>query len=173
MSSEYQYGTLIADDLYREMLDRNMSVCGHRLIGQLCREGFVSRLADLFGVKTDGVWIRLRALRGDKDGLAYRSLKLFLKSALRAWGLRCEEIRDVSTNELVRRSEPTNEPVRVSAGRQADCESNGPKPKPLGSGADQKRAKLAASSVRLGAATDEAADDSARGGGSSDCDGSE
>jgi hypothetical protein len=55
MSSEYQYGTMIADDLYREMLDRNMSVCGHRLIGQLCREGFVSRLADLFGVNTDGM----------------------------------------------------------------------------------------------------------------------
>jgi hypothetical protein len=55
MSSEYEYGTLIADDLYREMQDRNMSVCGHRLIGQLCREGFVSRLADLFGVKTDGM----------------------------------------------------------------------------------------------------------------------
>jgi hypothetical protein len=55
MNSEREFGTLIADEFYREMEEKRMRVCGHWLFSDDSRAGFVVRLAELLGVKTDGM----------------------------------------------------------------------------------------------------------------------
>jgi hypothetical protein len=51
MHSEFAYGTTIADQLFCDLYENEMRVGEHRLIGILCREGFVARLAELLEVE--------------------------------------------------------------------------------------------------------------------------
>lgn len=52
--SEFVYGSMLADKLFADLQQRQMEVGdGQKLIGGLCREGFVSRLAELLDVESE------------------------------------------------------------------------------------------------------------------------
>lgn len=53
MHSEFAYGTMIADQLFCDLYENEMRIGEHRLIGILCREGFVARLAELLEVEVN------------------------------------------------------------------------------------------------------------------------
>lgn len=96
MSSEIAVGMNIADCWFNEIKKNNFQVCGEALIGSLAREGFISRLTELFEEETEEWNRQYQAGLGESKSPG--------RSLLNKLDLKLDNSIEESANEILNRA---------------------------------------------------------------------